>query len=193
MKVFELLKKGEYQYNIEYIGRICCGTGEGQDGLYHYVTLYGDHEEDIPYAQHSISIGNNEFCCQEYPNSSRTWYFNDEEINISDKDTHIIKALNHLDSILKPFDFQNYAIDSFDADCIAEAVPYGDPHCLIIDGCVFMIEEDVNNFDEDKIRNFLKEYNWSQERIDMAIKEGYEITSDVWGELSFLNIVYDEP
>lgn len=126
--------------------------------------------------------------CREYIDRQRKWYLNDEEV-----DSSILEDLSNLfNSIIKPFDFESYAIENFDGDAISESIPYGDPCCLIIDDRVFMIGEDVANFTEENVRNILELYNWPKERIDNAINKGYEITPDVWDAMCDLPVIYKD-
>lgn len=111
---------------------------------------------------------------------------NDEDIDLSRyKDIQVL-----LNNIIKPFNFESYAIDNFDKDAISESIPYGDPYCLIIDGCVFILENEGSDFKTEDVRHLLESFNWSKERIINAIEEGYEITPDVWDVMCYLPIVY---
>jgi hypothetical protein len=186
--IFGLLQQKRYDYKYEYIGLICSGTDEGNDGMYHYVKLYGD-DEGNKYVKHTISINNYTFYCHENEDSRREWYFGNELLPL-DNDSCLKKLIDNLNSIITPFNFEQYAIESFDPDAIAEAVPFGHPHCLIIDNCTFIVENEEESIDVQKVRSILKEHNWTDKRINKAIEQGYEYTSDVFDALCDLPLVY---
>ncbi|MDY4628942.1 MAG: hypothetical protein SO440_08565 [Prevotella sp.] len=187
--IINRIKKGEYHYDCEFVGSISNGWHEGEDGMYYYVELYGANEASA-FAFHTFIIDKYRFCCHEYEDATIKWFYYDEEINRNNVEKPIQVIIELLELVLKPFNFEQYAIDSFDYDVIAESIPYGNPFCLIIDGCVFMIEDDADSYDEQKINDFLKQNNWPEERINNAIKAGYEITEDVYDIVSDLPIVY---
>lgn len=176
---------GKYQYDVECIACICsCCASESEDGMFYHVYLSADDDsdEELPYANHTIRVGEDILVCKEYIDSKRKWYFNDNEIDSS--------LLTDFQNIIEPFDFEEYAIDNFDGDAISESIPYGDPYCLIIDGCVFMIEKGGDKFSVEDVRDLLQSYNWSKERIENSINDGFEVTSDVWNAMCDLPIVY---
>lgn len=187
------IKLGKFEYNVDFIGCItsCCAS-ESEDGMFYSVYLradddYDDEDEEVrPYANHSLRVGEYILNCHEYVDSQRKWFVNKEEIDYSLP----VELYDLLQNIIKPFDFEQYAIDNFDGDAISESIPYGDPYCLIIDNCVFMIEKDGDKFTEEDVRELLESYNWSKERIDSSIEEGYEITSDVYDAMCNLPVIY---
>ena len=101
-----------------------------------------------------------------------------------------VELFNNLMNIISSFDFEKFAIDLFDDNAIAESIPYGDPYCLLIDGCIFMILKDGNIYGESDVRKLLKGHGWPDIRISKAIENGYEISSDVWDAMADLPIVY---
>lgn len=180
---------GKFEYEVECVACICsCCASDSEDGMFYsvYLNADDDSDEDLPYAKHRLKVGDYILSCHEYVDSQRKWFLNEDEIDYSLlKNVHDI-----LQNIIKPFDFESYAIDNFDGDAISESIPYGDPYCLIIDDCVFMIEKDGDKFNEEDVRDLLASYNWSEDRIDNAIKEGYEVTSDVYDAMCDLPIIY---
>lgn len=186
--IIVLLQQKRYEYRHEYVGTICSGTGEGDNGMYHYVMLDA-YDEDKAYVKHIVKIGDYSFYCHEYDDSPIEWYLG-KELLTSDEDSNFKKLIDNLNSIIIPFNFEQYAIESFDPDAIAEAVPYGKPHCLIIDNCTFIVEDEDETIDERKVKSILKEHNWTDNRIDRAIEEGYEYTPNVFDSLCELPIVY---
>lgn len=185
----DCIRRGEYNYDCEFVGSISTGWHEGEDGMYYYVELFGDSEDNV-FACHTFKIGEYCFCCHEYEDTTYKWYFNDDKIDDNNVEKSMKAVLELLEMVLKPFNFEQYAIDSFDSDVIAESIPYGNPYYLIIEGRVFLIEQDTDTYDEQKIRDFLKKNNWSEERINNAIKAGYVLTGDVYETVSDLPIVY---
>lgn len=185
------IEDGNFEYNKEFIGYVVSScASENQDGMFYPVYLEAIKGETYPYAKHTIKIGKNIISCHEYTDFQKKWYLNDEEFDVS-----LFNEINKLlDNIIVPLNFEHYAINNFDYDAVGESVPYGDPYCLIADGCVFMIEEGGQNFTKEDVIELLKSYNWSEERIDSIIDEddGYEITSDVWNSICDLPIVYSE-
>ena len=182
------IKLGKFEYDVRCVATICSSTAdESEDGLYYPVFFLAadDSDEDVPYARHTLTVGESTLSCREYLDSQRKWFIDNEEIDYS-----LLKNIHDiLQNVIKPFDFERYAIDNFDGDAVAESIPYGDPHCLIVDDCVFMIEKGGNKFREEDVRNLLKSHNWADERIDNAINEGYEIISD----LDMLYTMHDLP
>ena len=187
-ELIDCISRGEYNYDCEFVGGITTGWHEGEDGMYYYVELYGVNEDNA-FACHTIIIGKHSFCCHEYEDATLKWYFNNEEID-NNVEKSMEAVLELLELVIKPFNFEQYAIDSFDYDVISESIPYGNPNCLIIYDCVFMIEKDADSYDEQKVHEFLKQNNWSEERINNAINAEYEITDDVYNTVSELPIVY---
>lgn len=184
------IKEGIFEYNVEFVGYVCsCCASEGKNGMYYSVYLDADNKENKAYANHIIRSGEELITCREYINKQRKWYMNEKAI-----DNCLFNDLDRIfDSIIKPFDFEKYAIEHFDYDAVSESIPYGDPYCLIISGCVFMIENGGDDYTEDDVRRLLKSYNWSKEEIDNAITEGYEFTPDVWETMNDLPVVYEMP
>ena len=187
--IVDILHKKRFEYINEYVGSICSGMTEEDDGMYCYVTLTGEDDFDKAYAKHTIRLDNYTFYCHEYEDSLREWYF-ENELLLLDNDSNLKSIIDSLNSIIRPFDFEEYAIESFDPDAITENIPYGHPHCLIIDNCRFIIENDEDSIDDQKVKSILKEHNWTDKRIDKAIEQGYKYTSDVFDALCDLPIVY---
>lgn len=195
INISDLIKRGAYIYKCVFEGCVCTSSSIGENGMYYAVELEGENEDVVAFAKHEIIIGENKFRCNEYEDASQEWFFNDEEIEPISNST-IKEIINKVKSIITPFNFEQYAIDSFCGDVIAESIPYGDPYCLVIDNSVFMIEEDDDlydsMYDEQKIRNFLAGYNWSDKRINKALSSGYEIVSDVYNVVCNLPITYNK-
>ena len=195
IKIIEYLKQDNFNYECEYIGTITEWTDEHEEGVISYVALARDYDNTDPYAKHNIEVGPFIFCCHETPEGICTWFIEkEEELNLlEDVISNDIgkKLIKELESVIKPFDFEQYALDCFSGDCIGEAVPYGDPFCLTIDGCVFIIEKyDEKTFCENDIYELLHKYLWSDEKISQAIAEGYEISSDVYNRLCGIPLRY---
>ncbi|MCF0210710.1 MAG: hypothetical protein HUK18_05305 [Bacteroidales bacterium] len=186
-KLANLIEQGQYEYDLDFIGCVCsCCATEGEDGMFYSVSLSGEDDEDMAYAKHIIKIGEEVVYCHEYQNSSRQWFVNEEEIEYS-----LLKELHAVfDDIIKPFDFEEYALENFNGDAISESIPYGDPYCLLISNCAFMIEEGGADFQEEDVRNLLKSYNWTEEKIEDSIRQGYDITSDVYDVMCDLPVIY---
>lgn len=163
-RIIDCISKERYKYQTEFLGSISSSIDEDEAGLHKYVALSGDNFDGPAYALHTITIDDDMFTCQEFEGSHRVWLVNNKQLDIGCSDNLLQKLVAKLNAIIVPFDFEGYALESFDYDAVAEAIPYGNPHCLCIGNCVFMIEEDVNEFDDCKIRTFLKEKGWSKRK-----------------------------
>ena len=185
--IINCIKCEEYDYSCEFEGCVCSSIAENsENGLNYGVSLHGETPDCKAYANHSIIIGNDTFNCHEFIISPKKWYLNGEEFDFSPYEELYVLINN----IIEPFDFAEYAIFNFDWDAQGESIPYGDPYCLIADGCIFMVEEGGETFTDQDVREFLKNYNWSNERIDKVIKDGYELTGDVWECLDNVPIIF---
>ena len=186
--IINCIKSEEYNYSCEFEGNVSSCTAENsENGLIYRVYLYAETPDFKAYANHSIIIGNDTINCYEFLISPKKWYLNGEEFDFSPYEELYVLINN----IIEPFDFAKYAISNFEWDALVESIPYGDPYCLIADGCIFMVEEGGENFTDQDVREFLKYYNWSNERIDKVIKDGYELTDDVWECLENVPIIFD--
>ena len=180
IKIIEYLKQDNFNYECEYIGTITEWTDEHEEGVISYVALARNYDNTDPYAKHNIE--------QPTPQGLSGAPNLLEDVISNDIGKNLIKEL---ESVIKPFDFEQYALDCFSGDCIGEAVPYGDPFCLTIDGCVFIIEKyDEKTFCENDIYELLHKYLWPDEKISQAIAEGYEISSDVYNRLCGIPLRY---
>lgn len=189
-KIISLIEGNMFTHSFCFNGEICSGSSEDENGMFLYVELSGD-EEERAFVEHSVVIDNISFYCHEYQDSSRQWYIDNDPLHLDDE--HIEDLLkSKLDLLVSPFDFEEFALDSFDGDAISESIPYGDPYCLKIANCVFMIEEDGDQYDEKMVRDFLREYGWSDEKIESAMIDGFELIDDVWDEVSSLPVKYIE-
>lgn len=186
-EIINSIKCKKYDYFCEFEGYVTSWIAEeSEDGLFYTVSLHGETKESNAYANHKITIGNDTINCHEFMASPKQWFFNEEEFDFSTYEE--LYAL--LNNIIEPFDFEEYAIDNFDWDVQAESIPYGYPYCLIADGCTFMIAKGGETFTEQDVRELLKNYHWSDERIDKVIREGYELTDDVCKCLDRIPIIF---
>ncbi len=193
--IIDSISTGDYTYHISVKFRIVSSMEDDQDGIYPYVYLIPCEDEDeydgLICAVHEIIVSKWTFNCREDENHSRLWFLNGNPISTTKEGEDYLQLFKLVEQIASPFDFEEYAIDEFDGDVFAEFVPYGDPFCLITDGCTFIIEDnDISDFKEEDVKTVLREHMWDQNRIEKAMSTGYELDEDVYDRLCKLDIKY---